>query len=36
MKKVIVTEKISLYPVGNKQEVDRVYKFIRNGMLYQS
>lgn len=32
----IITRKITLYPQGDKQEVDRVYKYIRNGMEVQS
>ncbi len=30
-----ITRKIQLYPVGDNEEVDRVYKFIRDGMYAQ-
>ena len=30
-----ITRKIQLYPVGDKEEVDRVYKYIRDGMYAQ-
>lgn len=32
----IITRKIALYPVGDRQEVDRVYEYIRNGMKSQN
>lgn len=32
----MITRKITLYPQGDKQEVDRVYSYIRNGMKVQS
>lgn len=28
-----ITRKIQLYPVGDKEEIDRVYKYIRDGMI---
>lgn len=31
----ILTRKIQLYPVGDNEEVDRVYKYIRDGMYAQ-
>lgn len=31
----IITRKIKLYPVGDKEEVNRVYKFIRDGQYAQ-
>lgn len=36
MKTMTITRKITLYPQGDKAEVDRVYKYIRNGMEVQS
>lgn len=36
MKTITITRKIILYPQGDKAEVDRVYKYIRNGMKVQS
>lgn len=33
---ITVTRKITLYPEGDKAEVDRVYKYIRDGMEVQS
>lgn len=30
-----ITRKIQLYPVGDKEEVDRVYRYIRDGMYAQ-
>lgn len=35
-KKVIVTESIMLYPRGDKEEVNRVYTYLRNGMKAQA
>lgn len=35
-KTLTITRKITLYPQGDKAEVDRVYKYIRNGMEVQS
>ena len=35
-KKVIVTETIMLYPRGDKEEVNRVYTYLRNGMKAQA
>lgn len=32
----IMTRKIQLVPVGNKDEIDRVYKFLRDGMYNQN
>ena len=29
---MVITRKVTLYPQGDKQEVDRVYKYIRNSM----
>lgn len=31
-----ITRKIQIYPVGDKEEVDRVYKYIRDGMFNQN
>ncbi len=31
-----ITRKIQLYPVGDKEEIDRVYKYIRDGMYNQN
>ena len=31
-----ITRKIKIYPVGDKEEVDRVYKYIRDGMYNQN
>lgn len=31
-----ITRKVQLYPVGDKEEVDRVYKYIRDGMYNQN
>ena len=33
---IVITRKITLFPQGDKQEVDRVYKYIRDGMEVQS
>lgn len=33
---MILTRKIQLYPVGNKEEVDRVYKYLRDGIFNQN
>ena len=30
-----ITRKIQIYPVGNKEEINRVYKYIRDGMYAQ-
>lgn len=35
-KYITITRKIILYPQGDKEERDRVYKYIRNGMEVQS
>lgn len=35
-KMITVTRKLTLYPQGDKAEVDRVYKYLRNGMEVQS
>ncbi len=32
----VLTRKVTLYPVGSKDEVDRVYKYIRNGQKAQA
>ena len=32
----ISVRKVTLYPVGDKEEIDRAYKYIRNGMEVQS
>ena len=32
----IINRKITLYPRGDKAEVDRVYKYIRDGMEIQA
>lgn len=31
-----ITRKIQLYPVGDREEIDRVYKYIREGMYSQN
>lgn len=31
----VITRKIKLFPIGNKEEVNRVYSFIRNGQYAQ-
>lgn len=31
----VITRKIKLYPIGNKEEVNRVYQFIRDGQYAQ-
>lgn len=36
METITITRKITLYPLGDKEEVDRVYKYIRNGMEVQA
>lgn len=36
MKALTITRKITLFPQGDKQEVDRTYKYIRDGMEVQS
>lgn len=36
MKTIVITRKITLFPKGDKEEVNRVYKYIRNGMEVQS
>lgn len=33
---MVITRKYTLYPQGDKEEVDRVYRYIRNGMEIQS
>ena len=33
--RVTICKTIKLYPVGDKNEVDRVYKFIRDGQYAQ-
>ncbi len=33
---MVITRKIKIYPQGNKEEVNRVYAYIRNGMEVQS
>lgn len=33
---MVITRKLTLYPVGDKAEIDRVYKYIRDGMEVQS
>ena len=33
---MILTRKIQLYPVGDKEEVNRVYQYIRDGMFNQN
>ena len=35
-KKYIITRKIKLYPVGDKDEVDRVYQYLRDGIYNQN
>lgn len=35
-KTITVTRKINLFPVGDKEEVNRVYKYLRDGMEVQS
>ena len=35
-KTITITRKITLYPQGDKAEVDRVYKYLRDGMEVQS
>lgn len=32
----VLTQKIALYPLGDKDEVNRVYEYIRNGMYAQN
>lgn len=32
----IITRKIQIYPIGDKKEIDRVYKYIRDGMFNQN
>lgn len=31
-----ITRKVQIYPVGDKKEIDRVYKYIRDGMYNQN
>lgn len=33
---MILTRKIQLFPVGNKEEIDRVYKYLRDGIFNQN
>lgn len=33
---MILTRKIQIIPVGDKKEIDRVYKYIRDGMYNQN
>ncbi len=33
---MVITRKITLYPQGDKNEVNRIYNYIRNGMEVQS
>lgn len=33
---MILTRKIQLYPVGDKEEVNRVYQYIRDGIFNQN
>lgn len=33
---MISVRKVTLYPIGDKEEVDRVYRYIRNGMEVQA
>ena len=33
---MIITRKIQIFPVGNKEEVDRVYKYLRDGIYNQN
>ena len=35
-KTITITRKLTLYPQGDKAEVDRVYKYLRDGMEVQS
>ena len=35
MKKTTFTKKIKLYPLGDKEEINRVYEYIRNGQYSQ-
>lgn len=36
MDKNIITRKIRLFPVGDKEEIDRVYKYLREGITAQN
>ena len=31
----LTTKKIQLYPIGDKEEVNRVFEYLRNGMYQQ-
>lgn len=33
---MILTRKIQIFPVGNKEEIDRVYKYLRDGIFNQN
>lgn len=33
---MVLTRKIQLVPVGDKEEVDRVYKYLRDGIFNQN
>ena len=33
---MILTRKIQLFPVGDKEEIDRVYKYLRDGIFNQN
>lgn len=33
---MVLTRKIQLYPVGDKEEIDRVYKYLRDGIFNQN
>lgn len=35
-KRMVICRKIKLYPVGDKDEIDRVYKYIREGIFSQN
>lgn len=36
MDKYIITRKIKLFPIGDKEEIDRVYKYLRDGIEAQN
>ena len=33
---MVLTRKIQLFPVGDKEEIDRVYKYLRDGIFNQN
>lgn len=33
---MVLTRKIQIFPVGDKEEIDRVYKYLREGIFNQN